>query len=164
MDFSKRDGFKETEIGMIPEDWEVTKLENLVLDKIGGEWGTENKESPEEIGCYVLRGTDFSKAAVGKFDNVPFRYVKNKIYEKKKLEEGEVLVELSGGSKDQPTGRIFLITYDLMKDKSKTILFSNFVKKLKLKKLQFILNISIDIGNFCITKGRLQFMKKGLQA
>lgn len=126
-------GFKETEIGIIPEDWEVAKFENLVLDKISGEWGTENKESPEATGCYVLRGTDFSKVAVGKFDNVPFRYIKNKICEKKKLEEGEILIELSGGSKDQPTGRIFLVTYNLIKNASKTILFSNFVKRLKLK-------------------------------
>jgi len=127
-------GFKETEIGMIPEDWEVAKFENLVLDKISGEWGTENKESSEVLKCYVLRGTDFSRVAIGKFDNVPLRYIKNKICEKKKLEEGEVLIELSGGSKDQPTGRIFLVTYNLIKDTSKTILFSNFVKKLKLKK------------------------------
>ena len=117
----------------LPNGWEVAKFENLVLDKISGEWGTENKESPEATGCYVLRGTDFSKVAVGKFDNVPFRYIKNKICEKKKLEEGEILIELSGGSKDQPTGRIFLVTYNLIKNASKTILFSNFVKRLKLK-------------------------------
>jgi type I restriction enzyme S subunit len=160
MDFSKRNGFKETAIGTIPEDWEVTKLENLVLDKIGGEWGTENKESPEEIGCYVLRGTDFSKAAVGKFDNVPFRYVKNKIYEKKKLEEGEVLVELSGGSKDQPTGRIFLITYDLMKDTSKTILFSNFVKKLKLKKTAVYPEYFYRYWQFLYNQGKTSVYEK----
>ena len=29
MDFSKRNGFKETEIGMIPEDWEVKKISEI---------------------------------------------------------------------------------------------------------------------------------------
>jgi type I restriction enzyme S subunit len=113
-----------------PSDSEMTKLDQVITDIIGGDWG-KGESSEDSLLCRVLRGTDFAKAQDGFFDDVPTRFIRKKSFDKLKLEQGDILIELSGGSKDQPTGRVFIWRANLNKN-SENIIFSNFVKKLKL--------------------------------
>jgi type I restriction enzyme S subunit len=80
------------------------------------------------ISCKVIRGTDFLLVQRGDFSEIPNRFVSQEKIEELKLKTGDILVEISGGSKDQPTGRILF--WD--KEAQFPITFSNFVKKLKL--------------------------------
>lgn len=114
----------------LPSDLEIMKLEQVITDIIGGDWG-KGEISEDSLLCRVLRGTDFAKAQDGFFDDVPTRFIKKKSFSELKLKQGDILIELSGGSKDQPTGRVFIWRDNLNKN-SENIIFSNFVKKLRL--------------------------------
>jgi type I restriction enzyme S subunit len=109
-------------------NWTVKRLGELCEENMSGDWGTE-KEKPGSVLCKVIRGTDFILVQKGKLSELPDRYIDIEKFEKIKLKPGDILVEISGGSKDQPTGRI------LFWDKNETmpIVFSNFIKKILLK-------------------------------
>jgi len=107
--------------------WPTKKLGEICEEIISGDWGTE-REKTGSVLCKVIRGTDFILAQKGKLSEFPDRYIDIEKFEKIKLKQGDILVEISGGSKDQPTGRI------LFWDRNETIpiAFSNFVKKILL--------------------------------
>jgi type I restriction enzyme S subunit len=107
--------------------WPTKKLREICEEIISGDWGSE-KEKTGSVLCKVIRGTDFILAQRGELSELPDRYIDIEKFEKIKLKQGDILIEISGGSKDQPTGRI------LFWDRNHTIpiVFSNFVKKILL--------------------------------
>jgi type I restriction enzyme S subunit len=124
-------GFKMTELGIFPADWFVYKFENLIEDVSSGDWGNEITTDGCEP-CCVIRGTDFKTAINSSLVAVPIRFIRSSSIAKRHLNPGDILVELSGGSKDQPTGRVLLISGALIKQSLQPLLFSNFVKRLRL--------------------------------
>ncbi len=114
----------------IPEDWETTILEEVVADQAGGDWGNESPDT-NLVECLALRGTDFPKAEGKDLSSVPVRYVRPNSARTRKLFSGDLLIEMSGGSKDQQTGRALLATPALLAASDKPLLFSNFVKRLR---------------------------------
>jgi len=125
------DGFQMTELGPLPEDWRVVRLGEVVAEIVSGDWGQESP-SRDSVRAYVLRGTDFEGAAQNDLTGTPIRYLRASSIERRKVCPGDLLVELSGGSKDQPTGRVLLIQESLIKGAKYPICFTNFVKRLKL--------------------------------
>jgi len=124
--------FKETRLGKIPKEWDVLKMNECVQEIISGDWGEK------EIGyglskCRVIRGTDFPDVFYSDFDNVPIRYVTSEKLKKTKLKVGDLLIEISGGSKDQPTGRIIRINESILENNDEEVFFTNFVKLLRLR-------------------------------
>lgn len=89
-------GFKMTELGMLPEEWQVNCFRGLVEEITSGDWGNdvlvENCEP-----CIVIRGTDFKSANNYSLVDAPIRYIKASSVLKRKLSYGDILVELSGG-------------------------------------------------------------------
>jgi len=126
------EGFKMTELGPLPEEWRVVRLEDVVAEITTGDWG-QSATATGFVKCLVLRGTDFSKAEQGDLSTAPVRFIKTTRLKKRKLAPGDLLVELSGGSKDQPTGRIMLVKSELLKCAGHPVVFTNFVKRLRLK-------------------------------
>lgn len=115
----------------IPSDWGADILANLIKEITSGDWGKES-ETGGLVECDVIRGTDFLSLSKKDFTNVPRRFIKKSSLEKRTLQDGDILVELSGGSKDQPTGRVLLITEQLLSLAKYGLLYSNFVKRLKV--------------------------------
>jgi len=106
-------------------------LGEVVAEIVSGDWGQESP-SRDSVRAYVLRGTDFEGAAQNDLTGTPIRYLRASSIERRKVCPGDLLVELSGGSKDQPTGRVLLIQESLIKGAKYPICFTNFVKRLKL--------------------------------
>ena len=125
------DGFRMTELGPPPEGWEATKISGLIQNITSGDWG-EDGPLEGQVRCYVLRGTDFPRAERGDFSGIPQRYIKKTSLAKRQLVANDLLVEMSGGSKDQPTGRIMLVAKALLDSQAMPVVFSNFVKRLSL--------------------------------
>jgi type I restriction enzyme S subunit len=109
-------------------NWQRKKLGEICEENISGDWGVE-EEKINSILCKIIRGTDFLSVQKGELSNLPERYIDIDKFEKLKLNTGDILIEISGGSKDQPTGRILF--WDIKVDLP--IVFSNFVKKILLK-------------------------------
>lgn len=84
-----------------------TMLESLVATSIGGVWGTE--PGTGEIDVRVVRGTDVSMSGSIDLDSAPLRSVKQSEAEKRLLRPGDILLEKSGGSPDQPVGKVGLV-------------------------------------------------------
>jgi type I restriction enzyme S subunit len=81
----------------------LAKINELIIDKISGEWGEEANGEP---GVNVLRTTNFTNIGKLNLASVVKRKISKDIVAKKKLSTGDVLIEKSGGSPTQPVGRV----------------------------------------------------------
>lgn len=124
-------GYKMTELGPLPQEWQVGPMTDVVRDITSGDWG-EGTSSPITIRCLVLRGTDFAPAERGNLSAVPVRYVKPIRLQSRRLFPGDILIEMSGGSEAQPTGRALLVTDRVLNSTDAPVVFSNFVKRIQL--------------------------------
>jgi type I restriction enzyme, S subunit len=90
--------------------WKNATLADLVVDTIGGLWGSApNTTKPEEIDVLVVRGADFRnwrdrRALVAAPRRIPLRAL-----ERRQLNPGDLVLEVSGGSPAQPVGRVLVI-------------------------------------------------------
>lgn len=121
---------KETEIGLIPEHWQVVRLGEVVEEATNGDWGND-KFTDGFSQCHVIRGTDFTKMDRGLYNEVPKRYIKTSKLRRLALKPNDLLIELSGGGPDQPTGRIFIVR-DHIIERLNPVCFSNFVKRIRV--------------------------------
>lgn len=117
--------FKETEIGLVPEDWETTTLENEKLFKFtNGLW--KGKKAPF-VTVKVIRNTNFNNDGTLSLDNVAELDVEEKQFIKRQLSEGDIILERSGGGPKQPVGRV--VFFDL---KIGNYSFSNFTTRIRI--------------------------------
>ena len=124
-----------SDLGEIPEGWEVKKLREILSHYIGGGWGNEQKQEKFTVGSYVIRGTDIPHLKNGVIDNVPYRFHKDSNFKSRKIEPFDIIIEVSGGSKDQPVGRAVLITEELLQNFIDNVMCASFCKLLRLNSL-----------------------------
>lgn len=129
--------FEESELGMIPKGWRVGTIDELIENTIGGDWGKENEQGnySEEVVC--IRGADIPEIAVGKRGKPPIRFILKKNLEKKQLFKDQIIIEISGGSPTQSTGRTALITDELLEAYKNPLICTNFCRALSFKKKEF---------------------------
>ncbi|MDP2140043.1 MAG: restriction endonuclease subunit S [Gammaproteobacteria bacterium] len=100
-------------------------LEQIFPTSLPGEWG----DDPEFGGnALVLRAADFTKDCQLAQDIGAPRHISAKKISSKRLRNGDILIEKSGGSPDQPVGRVAF--FDRASD-SITYLHSNFLQLLR---------------------------------
>ena len=92
-------------------EWRKVAFGEVVEFAIGGGWGQETR-FPESVGVGVIRGTDFKRILAGDYESVPRRFEKASKAERRELQPGDVILEISGGSRksNQSTGRSFLVS------------------------------------------------------
>ena len=120
--------FHETELGMIPEGWEVSTFSSIIEKLISGDWG---KETP--TGNYVhkvacIRGCDFENIKNGLRGKTPERFILERNFALKQPKPNDIVVEMSGGTATVSTGRICYITKELLDQYEGDIVCTNFCK------------------------------------
>ncbi|RUO22099.1 restriction endonuclease subunit S [Aliidiomarina haloalkalitolerans] len=105
---------QDSELGEIPEGWNALPFGELLEKTIGGDWGKEQPDEKHTEKVKILRGTDLPNIYLGNDKKVPTRYVEPKKLKSRKLRPGDIVIEVSGGSKDQPTGRSLFLTKDFL--------------------------------------------------
>ena len=105
----------ESEFGLMPEGWKLVPVGELLDKAIGGDWGKEEPDEKHTEEVRIVRGTDIPRLHGGSIDSVPVRYVESKKLKTRQLERGDIVIEVSGGSKDQPTGRTLFISDNILK-------------------------------------------------
>ena len=80
-----------------------TSINNVLADKISGEWGVEPED---DCGVKIIRTANFTNLGVIDFSKIVLRKIETKKIEQKKLISGDVIIEKSGGSPTQPVGRV----------------------------------------------------------
>ena len=111
------------------------KLRDLILDITGGDWGYEPEAEKENCQkCLVLRATEISNKdnIEIKEDKAQYRQIEKKKLAAMNVEIGDIIVEKSGGSIDQPVGRVIYV--DQLSYNGYPIAYSNFLTKLKINK------------------------------
>ena len=129
----KEGKFVDSELGMIPEGWRTGTLNELIISTLGGDWGKE-----DAIGNYVkkvscIRGADIPEIRQGNRGNMPTRFILNKNFLNKALKAEDLVVEISGGSPTQSTGRICQISDTLLKKYDDVVICTNFCRAIKTK-------------------------------
>ncbi len=86
--------FKQTELGPIPEDWEVLKLRDC-CDFV--QYGYTQSASEIENGPKFLRITDIQTRIVD-WESVPFCKISNSELQKYQLKAGDIVIARTGAS------------------------------------------------------------------
>lgn len=123
----------ESELGMIPKGWGIAFFRDYMVDILGGDWGKEEATGNYNKAVYCLRGADIPEIRAGRKGKMPRRYILEKNYLKKKLTNGDLVVEISGGSPTQSTGRITYISKALLEKYDLDIVSTNFCRAITLK-------------------------------
>jgi len=117
-------------LGPIPGGWEVRNLGSLIESHIGGGWGKEESDYLHTEPAYVIRGTDVPGARYGDVEHVPFRYHSLSNIKSRRLDKGDIVFEVSGGSKGQPVGRSLVITEEhFMEFGGQDVICASFCKR-----------------------------------
>lgn len=125
--------FIDSDIGPIPEGWDVKKIGDLIDFDIGGGWGKENPDEKHTDPAFVIRGADLDGIKNGSFNKDNYRYHKANNYEKRKLEEGDIIFESSGGSPTQVLGRLLYINDKVLDAYNDNVICASFCKLIRIK-------------------------------
>ena len=123
-DKSGFDGRKSQFIEMFGAVESTKPLTDFIEVSFPGEWGQEDKDGS---GVKVIRTTNFTN--IGKLDlsDVVTRDIDSVKVEKKKLSKGDIILERSGGTNENPVGRVVYFEEDGV------YLFNNFTQLLRCK-------------------------------
>ena len=124
----------ESDLGLIPKGWEVGSFSEYIISMLGGDWGKDSPQGNYTQKVYCLRGADINDIVAGNKGKMPERYIIEKNLIKKKLNSGNLVIEISGGSPTQSTGRIAYVSNDLLKRYNSPLVATNFCRAIKLKK------------------------------
>ena len=118
-------------LGKIPQGWEVKPLGSLMAGHIGGGWGKAVPDEKHSEPAWVIRGTDIPDARRTRVADVPHRYHTPSSLRSRKLIAGDIVFEVSGGSKGQPVGRTLLITPKLRSAFDGDLICASFCKRVQ---------------------------------
>ena len=123
-DKSGFDGLKSQFIEMFGTAESAMPLADFIEVSFPGEWGQEDKDG---TGVKVIRTTNFTNNGKLDLSDVVTRDIDSAKIEKKKLSKGDIILERSGGTNDNPVGRVVYFEEDGL------YLFNNFTQLLRCK-------------------------------
>ena len=123
----------------IPVGWEVKLFSDWINNDKSGDWGKEQIEGNYTEKVYCIRGADINGLnGLGELKS-PERYILEKNLHKT-LDPADLIVEISGGSPTQSTGRLAFITEETLARFDAPIICSNFCKAVTLKNKKQLFN------------------------
>lgn len=130
-DFSKALVSKLSSKKFKSSSWQTFEVREVIKEITSGEWGYDSPRS-NYVECKVIRGTDFPNIPLYNLDKIPSRYIKEDKLKAKSLKAFDLVIEMSGGSKNQPTGRSVFITQEFLDRYDLPVLYSNFCKRVRV--------------------------------
>lgn len=113
--------------------WSTGTFSELINSTLNGDWGKETPTGNNTEKVYCIRGADISEVKAGNKGKMPTRYILPKNFVTKQLTAGDIVVEISGGSPTQSTGRCTAITQSLLDRYDSGMVCTNFCKAIKPK-------------------------------
>lgn len=114
-------------------------LSDFIEVSFPGEWGQEDKDGN---GVKVIRTTNFTNTGKLNLADVVTRDIDPNKVEKKKLKKGDIILERSGGTNDNPVGRVVYFNEDGL------YLFNNFTQLLRCREEVNSLFIFYSLFNY----------------
>ena len=127
-----KDGkFVDSELGKIPEGWKVGTFSEIINSTLSGDWGKEYQQGNYIKKVFCIRGADIPDIKKGNRGNMPTRYILEKNFQSKVLASGDAVIEISGGSPTQSTGRVCRVSDGLLDKYNHSIVCTNFCRAIK---------------------------------
>lgn len=116
-----------------PKSWETSKLGELAVLILGGDWGEASSfDSSEYEQALCIRGSEFRNWDVDKGSTAVLRKIKKSSLASRTLKNGDILIEISGGGPEQPVGRTVVMDQAaLMREPEIPKLCTNFIRLLR---------------------------------
>jgi type I restriction enzyme S subunit len=123
----------------VPEGWKTEKMSEWVdIDK-SGDWGKEEQEGNFTKKVVCFRGADINGLNGLAELKPPVRYILEK-NSSKILKSHDLIIEISGGSPTQSTGRLAFITDATIKRFEYPLICSNFCKPISIRNKKLLYN------------------------
>ena len=103
---------------------ETTPVKDYIDDSFPGEWGAEDKDGN---GVKVIRTTNFTNSGKLNLADVVTRSIEDRKVARKQIKKYDTILERSGGTADNPVGRVVLFEEDNL------FLCNNFTQVLRFK-------------------------------
>ncbi|MFZ1385765.1 MAG: restriction endonuclease subunit S [Thiolinea sp.] len=116
----------------IPAGWMIQPIAKWIASDKSGDWGQETLQGNYNKRVTCIRGTDINGLKGKSKLSPPIRYILSK-NEQKLLESHDLIIEISGGSPSQSTGRLAYITEETLRRFNDSLICSNFCKAISLK-------------------------------
>lgn len=117
----------------VPEGWKQYFLSEIVGYEIGGGWGEEFGTEKCDKPAYVIRGTDLYGITHGVISEVPYRFHAASNLKSRQLIDGDIIFEVSGGSKTEGVARTTLIRNTILHFLREPIMCASFCKLVRAK-------------------------------
>jgi type I restriction enzyme S subunit len=111
----------------IPCNWKACLLSDYIGCNNTGDWGFDEPAEKRSIKVGCIRGAD-----IVKLNNLPIRYIKDN-NTSKLLSAWDIVIEVSGGSPTQATGRSAFVTPGVLKRNGGNLTCSNFCHAFTMK-------------------------------
>lgn len=117
----------------VPQGWRKVSLSELIEYEIGGGWGEDQPTEKCDLPAYVIRGTDLYDVTHGNAKSIPYRFHAKGNLDSRKLQDGDIVFEVSGGSKNEGVARTALITESLIDFLGGDVICASFCKLIRFK-------------------------------
>jgi type I restriction enzyme S subunit len=117
--------------GLVPIGWRTLAPKLVIEYALGGDWGKNTCQAAWTEPVLCIRGADIPSLQRGGRGEMPTRFLKPSSLEKRRLAPGDIVLEISGGSPTQSTGRCVLITKELLERFELPLVYSNFCRLLR---------------------------------
>jgi len=125
----------------IPDGWEARKMSDWIAADKSGDWGKESIEGKFTKKVICIRGADINGLNGLEELNPPTRFILEKNAHKI-LNSHDLIIEISGGSPTQSTGRLAYITDATLERFKNPLICSNFCKAISLKEKKLLYNFA----------------------
>ncbi len=115
----------------VPAGWKKVLLKELVSYEIGGGWGEESPTEKCDREAYVIRGTDIEGITHGGFQTIPFRFHAESNLSSRNLKAGDIVFEVSGGSRTEGVARCLLVTSSMLERWNNHVICASFCKLIR---------------------------------
>ena len=130
----------------IPEGWGVTTFSSWISDNKTGDWGKETSQGNYTLEVDCIRGADINGLSGNGKTDMPTRFILEKNKDKL-LTDFDIVIEISGGSPPQSTGRIVGISEKVLNRFDLPLICSNFCKAVSLKEQETFYNFVYEWKN-----------------
>ena len=126
-------------VSCIPEDWEIQPIKRFLVSHDGGAWGEDAKGDLGDRICIRIADFDYVNGTVKENAELTVRNYPQNVIEKLSLQQGDIIVEKSGGGEQTPVGRsiVFQQQYEA--------LFANFSERLRVQR-----KYNYNFVNYCL--------------
>ncbi|EGU38809.1 restriction modification system DNA specificity domain-containing protein [Vibrio ichthyoenteri ATCC 700023] len=125
----------------IPQGWSVNSVSDWIRSDKTGDWGKESKQGNYTLQVDCIRGADINGINGQGNVDTPNRFILKK-NDHKLLAPFDFVIEISGGSPTQSTGRMAFITEHVLDRFNHPLICSNFCKAIDLIDKSYFYNFA----------------------